>query len=333
MDDFSICIPTYGRDNIVDLLESISASIRKANFEPEVIIYFNQIPGKSPSLSSFRNTIERFHFAKLILATKVHNTAESSSYNAVMSSSCKYVWIVGDDDLVTEDSINTILNIPDNNEIGFYLLNLVLEYENKLKQYYELNSDFLEMDRIEFFQKLGFISITTTLSCFLIKKDIVDLKIFDAYHRVQGIYSHSFSLFEFLKNAKACLISSNCVIRSEQKPKQIQEDLVSIGESSYNQIWIEGIYNLLKLCSVRNHLNLEYLSSFREIELIKDPNHDFGTLLVSSTRNVVFRNIINVHLNKNTSKRKRVFERIKSELGITDRVDSSLIMNAPIKFG
>ena len=127
----SICIPTYNRpENLLDCLSSLSKQKKKHKFE--VCISDN---------------CSNYNIKKLILPfkKKLNNRLKINKknlgfamnvLNVSLLAKGKFIWFLGDDDLVTSNSINYLINlIEKKKDIDFYFINSYYLDKSYLEKY------------------------------------------------------------------------------------------------------------------------------------------------------------------------------------------------------
>jgi hypothetical protein len=317
---FSIVIPTTAtRTSIFKTIDSVFKSISNSNVKVEVVVN---------RLKSDQHIIDRLKLdprIELRFQSQVHQTAEASAVWAAYSSTSEWIWLLGDDDLATPGSVTHILDLLKLSEVDFWLLNVLLVFNKIPLEYYRIGPKPIQICHAnKLWERCGFFSILTTISCLLIKRSRIDIELFTEFHEIQGIYSHSFSLLAMLKNSNVGATDFFCVLRNEEAAENIAESL-----SSYTQqkdfelgyIWTTGAKNLFELLSNKTKIPISDLLKYREIELRKNPNNPYQKssdleILVSSCQSVIDR----FSFNKNGNF-------IDSEIYISQ----NLIFKAPVR--
>ena len=263
-------------------------------------------------------------------------TVELSALTALSTCASEWVWLLGDDDMLADGAITHVSNLIENKQVAFWLLNFTPVLEKSKLSYIDIGPcDIQFSNSVAVWRKLGFVSATTTISCMLIRKNIVNIADFKKYHRVSGIYSHSVYLLSALRKFNSGLTNYHCVVRTEERPADIALSLAKFTNSPIdgeaNSFQIEGLLNLLKNLSKDLNIPLKELLEFREIELIK--NESFGTqdqkVLISTTGDFIRRalenRIISVGPRRSDSRLiQQVASKNRSQLVLTTPVRVSL---------
>jgi len=290
----TICIPTtLKRDTIFNTLKSVKKEIK--NLPVTVEIFVNL---ESEASHEQAKRIERLQKADYTLNfhPSFLPTAESSALTAAKSATGSWVWIVGDDDAVMPRSISHVLQLIENPSVDFWLLNFIPKVGRLETSYIDIGPKPIQTSNgLAVWKRLGFVSATTTLSVFLIRKKIIDLEVFRTYHEISGIYSHSVALLHLLAHRNVGVTDFKCILRNEEDSIQIETSINKYEKNnsskSISSFQLEGLISLLTKLSQELKISLEDLLLFREIELIKDSS--FGTkrqkVLVSNTGNVMLR--------------------------------------------
>jgi hypothetical protein len=289
----SVIIPTTAsRSSIFKTIESVHRSIRDFDFKIEVVV--NRLKNDEKILEQLirDSRIEvRFH-------DHVHETAESSAMWAAYTSTSEWIWLLGDDDLATEGSINHINELITIEKVSFWLLNVLLVLEQVPLEYYRIGPKPVQVSTaIKLWERCGFFSILTTISCFLLKRSSIDIKLFDDFHETQGVYSHSFALLAMFNNSQVGATDFFCVVRNEENSEIIKDSLSRYSNSrrvELNSIWTTGALRLFELLSKKIELPVSELVRYREIEVIKDTKSSYVRnqdirILVSSSQSVMNR--------------------------------------------
>jgi hypothetical protein len=228
----------------------------------------------------------------------IHDTAESSAMWAAYTSSSDWVWLLGDDDLATNGSIDHIFELISNEDVSFWLLNLLLIFEHTPLEYYRIGPKPVQVsEAITLWQRCGFFSVLTTISCFLLKRSSIDIVLFEEFHEIQGVYSHSFALLAMLNTSQVGVTDFFCVLRNEENSENIGNALSQYAKSrgvELNSIWTTGAQKLFEHLSKKIEVPVSELLQFREIELIKDVEKSYVRntdiqILVSDSRCVMDR--------------------------------------------
>ena len=289
----SIVIPTtLQRTSILGTVESLKQAMT-LGIRVEVVI---NNPEPDPVLKS---RLEEFEYVDVRMSSKTWPTAEASAMSAAYTSSADWVWILGDDDVATTSAMTHILTLISSNVADFWLLNIQLR-QVVLLDYYRVDPETCITSVQDAWGKMGWISITTTLSAFLIRRSVIDWKLFLRFHSIQGIYSHSFSLFCMLLGKQVGLTNHICVDRHESESEEIGKSLehyqLSLGRSR-NYTWTTGLRKLIREASKISGIPKRTLWRFEESEIVKPPgetNAD-GTpfsILIGPTLSVFLRHKI-----------------------------------------
>jgi glycosyltransferase involved in cell wall biosynthesis len=318
----SIVIPTILRNSIFKTISSILNQENGNKVLIEVVV--NPISKNVKLLKKLQNDNR--------ISVRTHlqafSTAEESALHAAYSSKSDWIWILGDDDIATEGSISHVIGLVSNLETDFWLLNCNLNFQGVPLKYYDVGPKTIQISRsFDLWRKLGFLTATTTLSCFLIKREALDLNIFQEFNEIQGIYSHSFSLLAMLRDSLVGITNYACVDRNEQGANEIGASLLRYAEMngrSFDSLWIEGVIALAEKLSEITRIPFDELMSYREIEVIKEANNSYVKqsdlkFLVSSTREVALQRL---------SQRPDQSPLLSRKLGVSNQ---GLVLSGPIR--
>ena len=207
----SVVIPTTAsRHSIFKTIQSVYSAASESNFKIEVVV--NNLNGDERILERLSQDTR----IELRFQPQIRETAEASAFWAAYTSDSDWIWILGDDDLATPESLTHVVNLIKLCAADFWLLNVKLFYNRKVQEYYRIGPEPIQTcSATRLWKRCGFFSVTTTLSCFLVKRSCIDIKLFEEFHQVQGIYSHSFALLAMLKDSQEGATDFFCVLRNE----------------------------------------------------------------------------------------------------------------------
>jgi hypothetical protein len=289
----SVIIPTTAsRFSIFKTIDSVHQNIRDFDFKIEVVV--NRLRNNEKILEQLINDerIElRFH-------DKIHETAESSAMWAAYTSTSEWIWLLGDDDIATSGAIEHVKELIKIRDVSFWLLNVLLVFDHIPLEYYRVGPRSIQISTAnKLWERCGFFSILTTISCFLLRRSSLDIKLFDEFHDTQGVYSHSFALLAMLKDSQVGATDYFCVVRNEENAENIEYSLSHYSKSrgiELNSIWTTGALKLFDLLSAKIDVPVSELVEYREIEIIKNQKNSYLRnsdlkILVSDSRSVIHR--------------------------------------------
>ena len=289
----SIVIPTTAsRNSIFKTLDSIFES--KLNLDLRVEVVVNRLGNNLSVLNQLYSDTR----IKLRFHSEVYDSAEASAMWAAYTSKSDWVWIIGDDDLATPGSIQHVAALINQKDVNFWLLNTLLVFSDLPLEYYRIGPKPVQVSTAyKLWEKCGFFSVLTTLSCFLIKRSVIDIDLFEEFHKIQGVYSHTFSLLAMLNDSQVGVSDFFCVIRNEESSESISSSLsryTEVRNVDLNSIWTNGALDLFKLLARKIDVPISSLLMFREIEIVKDSLNSNEKssdlrLLVSSSQSVMNR--------------------------------------------
>jgi glycosyltransferase involved in cell wall biosynthesis len=251
----SICIPTYNRvDFLKQSVESIICSIEFSNEDVEIVISDNCSSDNTEKYCKYLT--QKYSFIKYFRNDE--NVVELNFYFCIQRATSKFVWVFGDDDLISINAISQVLNYLTKGH-NLLILNYSIfdeKVKNVLKKNYlgfSNNQKIKNHDELlmRLNLKLGFIS------CVVFQREEylkMPLEIYDRY-RTYG-FSFLYGLLNSVyKNTNAIVISNellqqrgietpanifwwyNCFVEGSGK---IFHELQLIG---YSKISIKGAKN------------------------------------------------------------------------------------------
>ena len=300
----SVVIPTTARrQTIFSTIHSLLKE-RDAGNELSIEVVVNPLNSKREivdQLLAMSEVNTRFH-------DKPYETAEASAMWAAYTSNAEWVWLIGDDDTAMPGSVPHIKDLIKEKSVNFWLLNLLCTFDHTPLQYYRVGPRPIQIGTaFELWRKCGFFSITTTISSFLIKREVLDMNLFEEFHNIQGIYSHSVSLLAMLKNSQVGMTDYFCINRNEESAENIftaMQSYIANREIGDMHIWTTGAWSLLNHLAGKINHPLDELLNFREIEIIKNPRNSYlrdgdMNILVSTSGALLARHISDSQESKN----------------------------------
>lgn len=280
----TIVIPNYNRPKpLARLLKSIFASIKQAGADDLVRVLVVDDYSTEEISSVVSRYLNRENFFFRMQKEKCGN-AELSFLSSLSSVGTEYTWLLGNDDIVSQDSITHILKVIEGNKYGFILLNPQILKTTQNRDFLALNStsESVIYDRAEdLFYDFGFVTSTTTFPCLVFRTaPVVE---FHETHRLTSIatvYSHTFTLFGALRAEPALFLSLPIVgftlnERLEEQAKLQKQ--APAGVQFYHQSL--GLARLIQACADKTGVPVAAFGSALEDELDKDSLRVHSTLL------------------------------------------------------
>jgi hypothetical protein len=285
----SICIPTTLQR--LSIFKTVKSILKETKSKPVVLEIFVNV--RMPL--TFRQNLILFMLKQFKVRLAFHKeffpTAEMSAFNAAKKCVAPWVWIIGDDDTITKGSIDHVLNLIAKDLASFWLLNFIPKVSGRKTRYIQVGPLDIQVGKGSLvWSKLGIASAMTTLSCFLLERNKLNLARFSEYHESSPIYSHSAALLAEMFNKNVGISDFFCVLRNEESAEKVQQAIEKLPARVFF-FQIEGLISLLLKVSRETRIPLEVLLTYREIELVKDET--FGTaaqkVLVSDTGDLILR--------------------------------------------
>ena len=159
----SICIPTYNRGTILrENLLRCKSQIDRNNFHVELIVSDNASNDNTESICEFFKDLDYFRY----LRNDVNIGPNLNFTKLAEQASGKYLWLLGDDDLICPNTIYTICNVLREHDPGL----LVFRPASLIKII-----PFPRFDYESFF--LRNLSIMTHTSSCIVKRESIDLEL------------------------------------------------------------------------------------------------------------------------------------------------------------
>ncbi|KSB88845.1 hypothetical protein AS593_03660 [Caulobacter vibrioides] len=277
-------IPNYNRPKALSrLLKSIFAAIKHADADEAVRVLVVDDYSTEDIAWVIEPYLKKPNFLFRMQKEKCGN-AELSFLSAVGSVGTEYTWLLGNDDIVSQDSIAHILKVIEGGKYGFILLNPQILKVTQNRDFLALNStsESVVYDRTEdLFYDFGFVTSTTTFPCLVFKTDPVVA--FHEEHRLTAIatvYSHTFTFFAALRDQPALFLSLPIVgfTLNERLEEQVKlQKQAPAGVQFYHQSL--GLARLIQACADKTRVPVAAFGASLEDEVDKDSLRVHGTLL------------------------------------------------------
>ncbi|MFC2426221.1 MAG: glycosyltransferase family 2 protein [Capnocytophaga leadbetteri] len=157
----SICIPTYNRAAILDgALEAIEKALRQIDSsEIELVISDNCSPDNT------KEVVQKYKEKGLPISTYIRNEENLGIIGNIKQcfklAKGKYVWVLGDDDYIRQDTLKIILDKIQNKDYGLVHIHLKYVLANA-----NFHTPYIEFEQVEEFFKcisIGFTFITANI--------------------------------------------------------------------------------------------------------------------------------------------------------------------------
>ncbi|GKX54998.1 hypothetical protein SOASR030_11100 [Leminorella grimontii] len=182
----SICIPTYNRYFYLKrLLESLLPQLAYFKDKVEVVISDNASLDKTIHLCD--EYAKRYPFFRYSQNSK-NEGPDYNIHNAFDHAKGRYVWIVGDDEVVINNAIGNVFSLLEIYEPNFIFLNSVSGSVDKLVKLDSIN--YLVTDNNEKFSRLIGVYSTFISACIINKSVLVASELYEGneYKKLLGSY-------------------------------------------------------------------------------------------------------------------------------------------------
>ncbi len=280
----TILIPNYNRATaLARLLQSAFDSITRAQATDQCAV----LVVDDFSTEDISPVVEKYsahsNFQFMHQAQKCGN-AETAFLNSMSHVKSEYFWLLGNDDQISLNGVEHILELIADSRIGFILLNPTLNKEKTARQYVPLHSisPTVYYDRAEdLFLDFGFVTSTTTFPCLLGKTaPVVNFHTLHTLNKFARVYSHSFTLFGAFKDVPALFVTTPIVSftlneRHEEFHKLLKQSPAGI--AFYHQSL--GLVRLIRETARITGANISAIGAATEDEIDKDKMHVYTTRL------------------------------------------------------
>jgi hypothetical protein len=200
----SVVIPTLGREELNETLEQLS-TLPMHSEDFEVIIGGNGPDSHSHMDFVLKVFSSKFKNLKVRKFESFLQTAEENTLRSVRLASGKHVWVLGDDDLLLREGLNSLARYAKQDYPGVFF------------NYKQMTSDSVLLPNPPFFStgqnmqitfadlvsRLGIQSIPTGFGRFLIRRDLIDFDTWDLIIKSTGeLFSHVLAFATFTQKDK-----------------------------------------------------------------------------------------------------------------------------------
>ena len=328
----SITIPSVVRSTLVDTVAHFRDQIETdwpehLGVRPEVVVVANPL---GPFSATQQDALRQCALlgARIEWHGRAMLSAEESSLAAVGHADATYVWLFGDDDVPLPGALRRVAHSLGEGSPDALLLNIEPRIQGFASgPYYRMAGDHDQKSTGRgVWEHFGFLTATTTISAWVLRRTLVDLREFRRYHEISPIYSHSFYLFSLLHDRPMVCLADPCLTKEEEGIAAVQErfDRLSRQQGEHPCFsWTAGVLGLTRAASRDTAVPVNELLSSHELEVIRDPSirgsGDQPAVLRSTTRSIVYR-FFQQLLEDDTLEGLQLLKRLQDEYRISDVV-------------
>ena len=330
----SVVIPTLVRPTLVDTVAAFRDQIDQdwpgGRGAPEILVVVNPLGGFSDTQHDTLRACQRLG-ARIEHHPRVMHSAEESALAAANRADSTFIWLFGDDDRPLPGSLRNVSTVLRQDSPDAVLLNVELGVERfSLSRYYRLAAPPEQASTgLTVWKHLGFLSATTTISAWVLRRDLIDLATFERYHDISPIYSHSFYLFSVLHDRQVICTDDVCLIKQEEEIAEVQErfDALALGEGRHPLFsWTAGVMDLARAASLDTGIPVDELLASHELEVIRDSRvrgeNGRPAVLHSTTRQIITRYFEQL-MNDDGELALRFLRRLQDQSGIAEVVQAA----------
>ena len=136
-----------------------------------------------------------------------------------------FIWLFGDDDRPRPGALRSVLAVVSRTSSDAVLLNVELQVQGFPPRSVLPTGRTARTVRLgrAVWKHLGFLSATTTISAWVLRRDLIDLSRSSSSTAISPIYSHSFYLFSLLHNRQVSCMDEPCLIKHEEEIADVQD--------------------------------------------------------------------------------------------------------------
>lgn len=270
----TIVIPTRNRELELDrCLSALTVAITAAGAENDVAV----VVADNFSVDQTPEVVDRHAVRNSWIHYFRHHqprrTAEESLFHALAFAKTDYVWALGDDDVVTDNSLRLLLPVLREGRVGLVLLNLISKTPDAEHSYYRFPYPSIFYQRgLDLFRDFGVISATMTISCLCFRKSGIEQVDWQRLQDLSPIYSHSCALLIAFRDVPALALGEPTVIYTQNllavEHERLSQVAVERQHPTYHAFTI-GLIQLLHEVARKIGLPLAQLLKLEEPELSK----------------------------------------------------------------
>ena len=271
----TVLVPNYNRPRELGrLLAGVYGAIDHAAADARVKVVVVDDHSDEDLSAAIEPHQWRHNFSFSLQERKCGN-AEAAFLAALDRVETEYVWLLGNDDQVSVDSINYVLRVLDSTGVGLVLLNPSINKASANRGAIPISATTASVayERAEdLFMDFGFVTSTTTFPCLIMKA--APVRMFHRRHRFVDhatVYSHTFTMFGALRDQPALFLPTPVVsftLNERLDEQQKLQKQAPDGIACYHQSL--GLARLIRTCSDSTGITIARLGSAFEDEVDKD---------------------------------------------------------------
>lgn len=271
----TILIPNYERPKaLACLLGSVFGAIRYAGGNDRVKVLVVDDHSKQDISEAIAPYVGLSNFNFTLQRSRCGN-AETAFLSALDQVETEYVWLFGNDDLVSQDGIGYLLHVLDATAPGFVLLNPYINSPLARRGFVPITAtaaSVIYRRTEDLFLDFGFATTTTTFSCQVMRTDPV--RRFHQTHRLTEhakVYSHTFTMFGALRGEPGLFLSAPVVgftgTDAEEELSKLQRQATSRTMFHHQTL---GLARLIREGAKAAGVTVQFLGSACEDEVNKE---------------------------------------------------------------
>ncbi len=208
----TILIPTYKRSlSVFKLLKDLVD--HDINYkEVEILVAINLSDHRTDIVvESFLDKLPNLRFINF---TSFATSCEKNISRSIEYCSGKYIFILGDDDLVIKNTFNFLISILRRIDVPAIIFNNIMENQLLHKDYvskFSMGKAVIYREFNELVKDFGFASTMSFISRYVFRKDtLID---FEEYIKIAPIFSHVFAFIDYLHDKEVLLVDMPLIAR------------------------------------------------------------------------------------------------------------------------
>ena len=269
----SICIPTRNRARYLkDLLGAFAGQVKHANLGSEVRFYISDNASEDETPEVMRQF--RTEMPNTVCSRNQTNIGADRNFAQICAmAKGKYLWVIGDDELLCNNALTTVLELIDQHHPG-----LIIAFDTRYDSKITVPRVF--PDYREFAKECVRVNTYALAEHTLISSNILRADCYDGEYAITNIatfYAHMFGMIRPLLKNKACVVvpATPIITVRDWRPGPVDGKLVDVSEAWRN--YFTWLREELQLPELDPDLPSEHARKVMLNSMIKSPLRFFAS--------------------------------------------------------
>ena len=243
----SICIPTRNRARYLkDLLGAFARQVKEGGIGPDKVAFYlsdNASEDQTPEvIKNFASAIPQVTCSR----NTVNTGADGNNIHVRTLAKGRYLWVIGDDELLGDTALATVLHLIEKHEPG-PIIAYDTRYDSKLKLP-QVFADYKEFAKECIRVNTHALAEHTLISSNIFRADCYDAEYAKA--SLKTFYPHMFAMIRPLMQKRACVVvpATPIIATRDWRPGEVDGKWVDVGEAWRNYFgWLREELQLPEL--------------------------------------------------------------------------------------